>query len=104
MDRHRVLVLGALNEEHHQERHDGRSGVDDELPGIGVLEDGPGDSPYEDSAECNRKGPRSTSPPGNDLRERLKGDADSPAMFLAHVCGDATRPSDRPTPCDVTPS
>ena len=30
----RVAVLRALNQEEHEKRHDGRAGVDDELPGI----------------------------------------------------------------------
>src|SRR5262245_56228272 len=34
VDGARVLVLGALDQEDHQERDDGRAGVDDELPCI----------------------------------------------------------------------
>ncbi len=33
-----VAVLCVLNQKHHQESDDGRAGVDDELPGIGVIE------------------------------------------------------------------
>jgi hypothetical protein len=48
LKRHRVAVLCVLNQEHHQERDDRRSGVDDELPGVAVTEDRSGDGPYDD--------------------------------------------------------
>jgi hypothetical protein len=34
LHRFRVAVLRGLNQEHHQERDDGRAGVDDQLPGV----------------------------------------------------------------------
>ena len=34
MDRPRVPILGVLNKEHHEERNNGRSGVDHQLPHI----------------------------------------------------------------------
>lgn len=34
-----VLVLALLNQKHHQERDDGGTGIDDELPVLGILED-----------------------------------------------------------------
>src|SRR5436190_7977413 len=59
----RVLVLGALNQKHHQERDDGRSSVDDQLPGVREMKDRP----------QNR-------PPGNDgQREGERGRAAGPA-------------------------
>ncbi len=47
----RVLVLRALDQEHHQERDDGRARVDDELPGVGIAEDRPRRAPHEDDTE-----------------------------------------------------
>jgi len=44
----RIAILGILDEEHHQERHDGRAGVDDELPGIGIAEEWAGQGPEDD--------------------------------------------------------
>jgi hypothetical protein len=41
LQRPRVLVLRMLNQEHHQERHDGRTRVDDELPSIREQKIGP---------------------------------------------------------------
>src|SRR6266404_3919623 len=37
-----IAVLRVLNEEHHQERDDGRARVDNELPGIGEMKSWPG--------------------------------------------------------------
>ena len=34
LDRRPVSVLRVLDQEHHEEGHDGGAGVDDELPGI----------------------------------------------------------------------
>ena len=51
MDGVGVAVLGVLNEEHHQERNDRRAGVDDELPGVGEMEDRAADRPKADDAE-----------------------------------------------------
>ena len=39
LDRQRVAVLGVLDQENHQERDDGGAGVDDQLPGVAVIED-----------------------------------------------------------------
>ena len=36
LDRGAVAVLRVLDQENHQEGDDGRAGVDDELPGVGV--------------------------------------------------------------------
>ena len=33
-----IAVLRVLDQEDHQERNDGRAGVDDELPRIGIME------------------------------------------------------------------
>ena len=40
-----VAVLGVLDQEHHQERHDRRARVDHELPRVAVTEDRAGDRP-----------------------------------------------------------
>ena len=36
----------VLNKKHHQEGNDGRAGIDDELPGVGIAEDRPGRGPH----------------------------------------------------------
>jgi hypothetical protein len=38
LDRRTVAVLSALDQKHHEERHDRRSGIDHELPGVRVAE------------------------------------------------------------------
>jgi hypothetical protein len=48
VDGRAVAVLGALNQKHHKERHDRRSGVDDELPGILIAEHRARGGPYND--------------------------------------------------------
>ena len=45
LDRGRVTVLGILNQEHHQKRHDGRSRVDDKLPCVRETEERTGNRP-----------------------------------------------------------
>lgn len=47
LNREPVAVLGALNEEHHQKRHDGCAGIYDELPGVGEIEKWTRNSPDE---------------------------------------------------------
>src|SRR5688572_6766612 len=58
LNRFRVAVLRALDEEHHQEGDDGRAGVDDELPGVAEAKQGAGQRPHEHDAqrhhECRR--------------------------------------------------
>jgi hypothetical protein len=41
MDRQRVLVLRTLDEKHHQERDNGCTGIDHELPRVRVTKAGP---------------------------------------------------------------
>ena len=50
-----VAVLGILNEEHHEESNDRGGGVDDELPGIGEVENGAEDGPDHDAGESQEK-------------------------------------------------
>ena len=46
MERAIVAVLGILDQENHEKRHDRRRSVDHELPGIGEAEQGPGARPH----------------------------------------------------------
>ncbi|MNF10238.1 hypothetical protein D3C80_2111180 [compost metagenome] len=43
-----VTVLSILNQKHHQERNDGCRRVDDELPGVVVIEIWPRQPPHDD--------------------------------------------------------
>jgi hypothetical protein len=58
LNRFGVAVLGVLNEEDHQECDDGRSGIDDELPGIAVLKERAGHQPgqYHNHRPCEGQG------------------------------------------------
>lgn len=51
VDRQAVLVLRLLDEEYHQERHDRRAGIDDDLPGFGKVIKRSGDRPYDDGEQ-----------------------------------------------------
>ena len=55
-----VAVLGVLNEEDHEEGDDGRSRVDNKLPGIGVVIDGASDRPNDDDSDCRGECPTRT--------------------------------------------
>ena len=59
-------ILGVLNNEHHQKRDDRRPCIDNQLPGVGVMENGACDSPHDDNECCKQK--RNRSP-------RLMGDS-----------------------------
>jgi hypothetical protein len=61
----RIAILGVLNNEHHQKSDDRRPCIDNQLPSVGVMENGACDGPHADSECCQQK--RNRSP-------RLKGD------------------------------
>jgi hypothetical protein len=52
-----VPVLGVLDQEHHQERYDGRARVDDELPGIGEMKERARERPYDDDQDGRDESP-----------------------------------------------
>ena len=58
LESHRVAILCVLNEKHHEKRNDGRAGVDDELPSVAVVKQGPSDRPNQyrqcGNEECHR--------------------------------------------------
>src|SRR5262249_45182884 len=53
-----VAVLRALDQKHHQEGHDRRSRVDDELPGIAEPEQRTRDGPHDDDQYSQDEGAR----------------------------------------------
>jgi len=55
LDGSRVTVLRVLEEEDHQEGYDGRASVDDELPCVGVVEEGACDRPGDDYPPATMK-------------------------------------------------
>lgn len=59
MNRFGVTVLCILDEKYHEERHNRRSGIDDELPGIGIVVIGAQDAPDNDDHDCNDEDRRS---------------------------------------------
>jgi hypothetical protein len=55
MERQRILVLCALDQEDHQKGHDRRSGIDYELPCIRVMKERTGDDPDYYDQNCKHK-------------------------------------------------
>ena len=55
MKRARVTALCTLDEEHHQECHDGSSGIDDQLPRIGPAKERSRNCPDEDDGNRHDK-------------------------------------------------
>jgi hypothetical protein len=58
LDLHRgaIPVLSVLDEKDHQEGHDGRTGVDHQLPAIAETEDRAGDGPDRNDSNRYPKG------------------------------------------------
>src|SRR4029078_12551304 len=91
VDRLGVAILRVLNEKDHQERHDRRACVDDELPCIGIVKDWASGAPDQHNEYGCGKGPLGTEPiqrdtgkpgecaPGVSFRRMLK-------YFLLPMC------------------
>jgi len=83
LHRHGVAVLAVLDKEHHEKRDDGRSGVDDQLPGVAEMRNRTGRQP--DEHDRNRDQERH-GPPGHDGRRTRKalepGDGGHPPLWL----------------------
>ena len=69
----RVAVLCVLDEEDHQEGDNRCTGIDDQLPRIGEVEQRPGHSPYQNNEDCDHECPGRTSGSGDDGGEPAKG-------------------------------
>src|SRR6266566_5829653 len=67
-----IAVLGVLNQEHHEEGNDRRSGVDDELPGIGKVKRRSGEKPHEDDEHSSGKSPCAAENNRRSARENAK--------------------------------
>jgi hypothetical protein len=52
-----VTVLRVLDQKHHEESDDGSASIDDELPGIGIMEVRPGDQPQRDDEQSREERP-----------------------------------------------
>src|SRR5271155_2657537 len=55
-----IAVLGILDEENHEKRDNRCAGIDDQLPGIGVVEDGAGKAPDDYDPDGGDKRPPGT--------------------------------------------
>src|SRR5919109_5353541 len=77
LDRGAIPVLGVLEEEHHQEGHNRRPGVDHQLPGIAEAERWAGERPAQDDQHGEDEGQRMAHRPG-----RLLGKASEPRPMI----------------------
>ena len=57
VDRACVSVLSILNQEDHKKGNDGRTGVDDQLPGVGIMKDRSRRTPHDDYRDRSEKRP-----------------------------------------------
>lgn len=57
LDRMRVAILRVLDQEDHEEREDGRAGIDKKLPRSRELEEGTSDCPADDETRCSDECP-----------------------------------------------
>jgi len=64
-----VTILRVLNHEHHQERDNGRSSVDDQLPRIGEVKCGASDKPNKDDEQSAGECPGAAHHDGRTTRE-----------------------------------
>ncbi|MNV78483.1 hypothetical protein D3C71_1719770 [compost metagenome] len=76
-----VLVLVLLDQEHHQERDDGGAGVDHQLPGFGIAEDGAGNGPQQHGAQGRAKRDGRPRPMRDMRREMVKEPGDGVRFF-----------------------
>src|ERR1700733_6352219 len=74
-----IAVLGVLDEKHHQKGHNRCASVNDQLPGVGKVKDGTGDSPNQYDADCGDK-----SPAGAEVMRALGGKAAEP-VGTSHI-------------------
>ncbi|MNG13535.1 hypothetical protein D3C84_972200 [compost metagenome] len=64
-----VTVLRVLDQKHHEERDDGRRGVDDQLPGVVVIENRPTQTPQTNQDQRAHEGLGATGPQSEFLRD-----------------------------------
>jgi hypothetical protein len=81
-----IAILSVLNNEHHQKRDDHRSCIDNQLPGVGVMENGACDSPHDDNECCKQKRNRPPRLMGDSSRDVAES-ALSPKSEHSHHCG-----------------
>ena len=87
LDRGAVAVLGILDQEHHQKRYNRGARIDDKLPGVGIAEQRPWNSPHYHHAGSNderRGAPRSLGRPVGDIAKHL-GDSRRPLLALLRL-------------------
>jgi hypothetical protein len=57
-----VPVLGILNEKYHEKRDDSGSGIDHQLPRVGIMKEGPGCRPNQNNGSSSCESPFGAEP------------------------------------------
>jgi hypothetical protein len=82
LQRHGILVLRLLDDKDHEKSNDGGTSVDDQLPGVGIIEHRPAQSPYNDEQGSNNKGTRPACGTGHYAGDPIEDSGD--AVFPFH--------------------
>ena len=72
MNRFGVAVLRVLNQKYHQERDNGRGGVDDQLPRVGKMKSGTCNQPDDDDEHSSSKCPGAAENDGGTTRKNTE--------------------------------
>src|ERR1700732_4522486 len=92
-----VAVLGILEQEDHEERHDGGTRVDHELPAIAEMEDRAGGGPDHYDPDRDSEGSGMPSRTRGPLGEAIEGVSDAHSLTLAGAMVWGTRTSPNST-------
>jgi len=65
----RITILGALNQKHDEKHHDGRPGINHQLPGVREVKIRPAQAPDQDDPHSRQKGPRGPHDLGRAIRQ-----------------------------------
>ena len=73
LERLRISVLGVLQHDHHQQRHEGHAAGDEQLPGSCRPGADPDPCPDHHEPECDREGLLRASVVGDEMGESVPG-------------------------------
>lgn len=68
-----LAVLRVLDQKHHEERDDGRTGIDHKLPRVAVVEVAARERPNNDDQQCDNEGERMSGRVRSPLGKRREG-------------------------------
>jgi hypothetical protein len=78
----------VLDHKYHEKSNDGRAGIDHQLPGIGKIEKGAGNSPGDNDQESDNKGQRAAGDMRHLIGELLKNGQFLFFTLFIRICHD----------------